>query len=208
MPEKNDTALFPPPPELLVTAGIANDDWDALIVGDGSGSRYGWPGGWAAVLYDRKSGLRKQFYGALSDTTVNVMELSPYIYAMMWYSHGPGQDLLKSRRATAKTGVMYSLPHVHILTDCEVIAKQGNRTWSRDANAPLWRAMEGFTTLGYRISWHFADRDTSAANRLCDALSKAARRAVQAIVLPDPYDDRFGEPRSPDQSATCGSIPN
>jgi ribonuclease HI len=181
---------------LLQTIRLPPDAWDVIIVGDGSGSRYGWPGGWAAVLFDKATGLRKLLYGALSDTTVNVMELSPYIYSMMWYSRGPGKDLQKQLREATQVGIAPRMVQVHIITDCEIIADQGRRIKARDTNRPLWQTMDDFERLGYSFHWYHVERDLLAANRLCDFLSKEMRKATMQIQLPDVYDDQYGLPKA------------
>jgi ribonuclease HI len=182
----------------LGLTGTLHDAWDVIIVGDGSGSRWGYPGGWAAVLFDRRTGLRKTLYGALSDTTVNIAELSPYLYAMQWYVRGPGKDLQKELRQYTGWSA-----RVFIVTDCEIIAKQGNRKAERDANGALWAGMDYFARLNYTIHYKYLGRDQLAANRLCDALSKDMRHLITSIEqrldeteFPDPYDDQFGRPMS------------
>lgn len=185
-----------PPPELLQRLQLGPNDWDVIIVGDGSGSRWGYPGGWAAILFDKRTELRKTLYGALNDTTINICELSPYLYAMQWYVRGPGRDLQKILRDNTQCA---RAVQVHVVTDCEIIAKQGNRRAERDANGALWAGMDYYARLNYQLRYHYFPRDQFAANRLCDALSKDMRHLITSIeqrlddtVLPDAYDDQYG----------------
>lgn len=192
-----------PPAELLQACNIVDGKpWDVIIAGDGSGSRWGYPGGWAAVLFDRRTGLRKTLYGAISDTTINICELSPYLYAMQWYARGPGKDLQRDIRQKEwpRRAVI-----VDILTDCEIIAEQGQRKKAREVNAALWAGLDTFNRLNYFLRWHYMRRETTAANRLCDTLSKDMRYLITSIeqkldvaIIPDPYNDQFGRPRSED----------
>jgi hypothetical protein len=135
-------------------------------------------------------------YGAVSDTTVNLCELSPYLHMMQWYSRGPGKDLRKKINA-----FMPRLVTVHIVTDCEIIAKQGNKKADRNANAAFWAAMDYFPRIGYNLSYHYFPREQFASNRACDSLSKDMRHLISSIeervgivVPPNAYDDSFGQP--------------
>lgn len=192
-----------PPTDLLKILTLGESDWDVIIVGDGSGSRWGYPGGWGAIIFDKRTGLRKTLYGALSDTTINICELSPYLYAMQWYIRGPGQDLQKELRKQ-NNGFLREI-QVHIVTDCEIIADQGNRTKAREANAALWAGFDHFARLSYKLRFHHFRRDLFAANRACDALSKEMRHLITSIErkmevasIPDAYDDQLGRPESDD----------
>lgn len=194
MSEEKQNSPSLPPEAVLRALGITNDEWDVIIVGDGSGSVWGRPGGWAAVLFDKHTGLRKLLCGALNDTTVNICELSPYIYAMQWYARGPGKELQKVRQRGISVPIK-----VYILTDCEIIADQGNHKKDRDANAALWAAMDYFARLNYVIRFKWIPRESLASNRLCDALSKGMRHWITSteqdlatMVFPDPYDDQYG----------------
>jgi ribonuclease HI len=183
--------------QALKLTDSVNPSWDVIIVGDGSGSRWGYPGGWASILFDRRTGLRKTLYGAFSDTTVNICELSPYLYTLQWYVRGPGQDL--QREIRQQDQFRHRLIDVHIVTDCDVIAKQGRREWDRDTNAAFWAGIDSFSRLNYQLHWHWFPRDQFASNRLCDALSKEMRYLITSIEqkldvvrTPDAYDDQYG----------------
>lgn len=172
---------------------IGDAAWDVVLVGDGSGSRYGYAGGWATLLFDGFSGLRKLFYGSISDTTVNVCELSPYVYAMLWYHNGPARLLRNQIKEETNAGIAPRLIQIHIITDCDIIARQGNKEAKADANAPLWKALFAYESLGYQFHWHWIPRETAAANRLCDSVSKSMRIANKELDTPDIYDDSFME---------------
>jgi ribonuclease HI len=178
-------------PQDLLTLAQIPVDWNVIIAGDGSGSRYGYPGGWAAVIFDRESGFRKLLQGCTSDTTVNIMELSPYIYAMLWYTRGPGKALHIKIKAATPVGIAPRLINVHVVTDCKIIADQGNNTVERETNLPLWRTIEAYERLGYKMYWHHVERELLAVNRLCDDLSKEMRRAILQLPVPNIYDDQY-----------------
>jgi hypothetical protein len=44
-------------------------DWDVLIIGDGSGTGWSEPCGWASVLHERYSNMRQLFTGAMNHGT-------------------------------------------------------------------------------------------------------------------------------------------
>ncbi len=181
------------PPQSLTTAlNLAPDAWDVIIVGDGSGSKWGYPGGWAAVVFDKRTGLRKTLYGAVSDTTINICELLPYLHAMQWYVRGPGRE-----QKTLNSDKPFARPtRVHVVTDCAIIANQGNRTMARDVNGAFWAGMDHFSRLNYQITYHWFPRDQFVSNRLCDSLSKDMRHLITSIeerldvvTVPDAYAD-------------------
>lgn len=164
-------------PEVLKQLQIKDDEWDVLIFGDGSGSRYGYAGGWGSVVID-KVNKPKILYGAISDTTVNVCELSPYVYSLLWYSRNAGKALQAHRTNLLNFGI-----NIHLITDCRIIAEQGNKLVVRDTNLPLWLAIDCYERYGYKLKYHWIERDTVEMNNVCDRLSKDLRLFVQNIEL-------------------------
>jgi ribonuclease HI len=168
--------------DVLRTVGIGPTDWDVLLVGDGSGSGWGSACGWAVVLEDRFSGLRKFFNGGVNAGTNYLAELFPYLHAMCWYSVGPG----KMHHAQSKhNGAVHRALRVHIITDAEILVNQGNRNCGRGAGAALWEAMDSFEKRDeYRFFWHWMARDRLGLNILTDHLSRESRLAMNQIKLP------------------------
>jgi hypothetical protein len=182
----------------------ADDPWDVIVVGDGSGSRWGYGGGWATILFDKMANARKTNWGALSDTTINICELSPYIYTMMWYSRGPAVTLREQKRR--KNPYQFPRISIHIVTDCKVIAEQGQGKMSRNANEALWASFDVFERQGFVFTFHFIPRDNFTANRVCDGLSKDMRHLIESIeqrldtqTYPDVYNDQPGLPSSTEE---------
>ena len=106
--------------DLLAHLKIA--EWDALIVGDGSGTGWKMGAGWAAVLIDKYSGARKLFYGAMNTGTVTLGELFPYLHALSWYTGRDGPGRHRRRELQAVNRQM----KIHIVTDSQIIATCGN----------------------------------------------------------------------------------
>jgi ribonuclease HI len=158
-------------------------DWDVLIVGDGSGTSWERGCGWASVLIEHYSNRRKTFNGAMSVGTVNIGEVLPYVQAMSWYSRGPGKARLHDRRTNGVPDGREML-HVHVITDSEVVANQGNNPERRKSNTEWWAALDHIASKGYLIHWHWMARDRLGLNVLTDHLSRASRVAIEAVDLP------------------------
>jgi ribonuclease HI len=152
-------------------------DWDVLLVGDGSGSQWERACGWACVLVEQAILTPKLFYGAASAGTNYTAELEAYLRPMLWYSEGPGKERLKWRASGRTT----PLGQVHILTDCQTLAKQGNGFVRRDRNRPLWAALEKIAEQGYQFHWHWMPREACALNQWADRQSKLMRTTLTRI---------------------------
>lgn len=155
-----------------------NDPWDIIVVGDGSGSRWGYGGGWATILFDKFTGLHKVQWGALSDTTINICELSPYIYSVLWHHRCVANMIRKQKK---QAGQMFPVIETHIITDCEIIAKQGRGEMKRELNSPLWASFIAFERLGFNFHFHWINRDSGLANQVCDMLSKQMRHIIEGV---------------------------
>lgn len=176
-------ASIPTIPALLKKCGIA--DWDALIIGDGSGSGWSLGLGWAAVLIDRYSRAGKLFYGAINVGTVTLAEFLPYLYALNWYGgdDGPGKSRLKQAMTEQRS------LQIHIITDSEITATVGNNPESRKKHYQMWAALDAWRSSGYEITFHFVPRDVTPLNIFVDAVSRQARidltktreRAIEAL---------------------------
>lgn len=154
-----------------LTKALNLQHWDALIIGDGSGSHWDIGAGWAAVLLDRYSRAGKLFYGAANVGTVTLGEFFPYLYAMTWYggNKGPGQLRLKQAQHENRN------LSIHIITDSEIISKAGNNPESRRSYRELWAALDTWRLQGFDITFHHVGRDIIPLNILVDAVSRQAR---------------------------------
>src|SRR5215471_12302353 len=79
----------PPDPDEDVTELVRElvargESWDFLVVGDGSGSNWKRPIGWAARLVERASGQRQTFHGHANRGTVNVAEMMALLWPLLW----------------------------------------------------------------------------------------------------------------------------
>ena len=153
------------------------EEWDAIIIGDGSGSNWQNSCGWAAVTIDRYSGVRKLSYGAAVPGTLVVGELLPYIFALNWYTSkdGPGFLQLKEKRIKGKS------LKVHIVSDSEIIVNCGKFPASRKAHKAIWAAMDSFANQGYSINYHHVKRNVVQLNILVDEVSRQARLDTHSV---------------------------
>lgn len=158
------------PPEALANietlAGeLELSNFDLLLVGDGSGTIYQQPGGWACTAYDRRSRRAWLHTGAVSGATNNFAELLPYVHAL-WYAH---QELLPVGPGPIQ---------VQIVSDSELTVRCGNGCYQRRANACLWAAITWFEQNGYRLRWRHVPRNTNPWNRLADRVAGQVRKAL------------------------------
>jgi len=155
-----------------------------LIVGDGSGSKWDDPCGWAGALIDKTSRGRRWHYGGMNAGSVNFAESMPYAQALCWYDLHVGKALLKQQ------GVL----RVHIVTDSQTIANWGTRAADRNqplsrTNGMIWAGMRYLASLGYAIKYHWARRMTSELNWAADIIAGLCRQEVMQAVTGTSADD-------------------
>ncbi len=149
-------------------------EWDLLLIGDGSGSSWRGPCGWASTLITRWSRDRHVFFGAANMGSVNVAEMMPYLQALTWYHHHAGRVEIKKR----------GLLQVHVITDSRTTVTHGRAAANLGAELPkipqraLWAGMRELGRMGYDLQWHWAQRSTSSLNFLADLIAALARREL------------------------------
>lgn len=151
-------------------------EWDAVIVGDGSGSGWNQGAGWASVVIKRDGRRSPLLLGAYNTGTVNVAELKALLHGLMWLDEeGNGQDLRRQ-----KGGMV----NVHLITDSEITVNQGNgRYAAKGVTRILWGAVRTLERDGYRLHFHWYARDLIQLNMLCDHASRQARLAVEPLTI-------------------------
>jgi ribonuclease HI len=153
------------------------EQWDTLLIGDGSGSGWDLGAGWACVLIDKYSGARKLFCGALNTGTVSLAEIFPYLHAMCWYAakDGPG-----SRRRQEAVSAGRAL-NIHVVTDSQYVAQAGNSAITRKQHKELWAAFDAYRLQGYQMIFHHVPREVINLNVFVDAVSRQARLALAEV---------------------------
>jgi len=148
------------------------EDWDWLLIGDGSGSNWNCQCGWATVSIDRLTLERDVWWGMMNKGTVNFAEMMAYLQPLNWY--------VAEEEKRRKHGKTRRIRQVHIITDSMYCRERGE---SEDLmprrNGALWRVFEDFQRQGIMLHWHWNERDDIELNRYVDALSKAARILVK-----------------------------
>ena len=160
---------------VLDRAGIRQ--WDVLLFGDGSGSQWGMPAGWAGVVVDRQTRGRKLLYMAINECSINLAESMPYWYMINWYDQVIGKQRLKD------VGVL----NIHVITDSQVVATWGTKATQLGEALPrkhlmVWAGVRELCRMGYRYHFHWAPRSTSLLNWSCDLVAGMARRQLQAVA--------------------------
>lgn len=157
--------------QLLGSLGVKT--WDMLLVGDGSGSRWGYECGWASVAVLPDEMKRYLFFGGLNCGTVNIAEMMAYMTPLLWFE---ARERAKSQDGRPPKAVY----HIHILTDSEYVEQRGEGgQLNFKRNQALWAVFEMFNRRGFMLHWHWKPRDTTALNKLSDCLSKLSRNLIK-----------------------------
>jgi hypothetical protein len=150
-------------------------NWDAIMVGDGSGSGWSCGAGWGCVIIDSMTRQRKVLWGAANTGTVYLSEIMPYLHGMLWYTAkgSPGKlrrNLLRSLGRRVQ---------IHIFTDSEAVARCGNNPHSRKDAVALWSALDTFHAHGYDLHFQHIPRSELPLNILTDELSRSSRLSLK-----------------------------
>lgn len=159
---------------LLQQFEIADDAWDVLLLGDGSGSKWGHAVGFGSVMFDRRNGRHRTWHGALNDGTVNLAEIMAYMAPLTFLA----TQALDAKEA----GMRLKVVNVHIFTDSQYCRDTGKKGCSMQGkNNLLWECLKSVNRVGVIPHWHWIRRETSPLNSLVDRLSKASRHAIMSI---------------------------
>ena len=159
------------------------DDWDLLMIGDGSGSNWKYGVGWGVVCVEKDRPKPKVCFGAMEPATVNISELMPYIHGLSWYI-----EELRSRKAPAEIRV------VRILTDSLHTKDKGespDRTRSKK-NSGFWGAFAALERQGLVVHWHHFRRNELRLNVFADKVSKLSRLALKDAKVISQTEEMFG----------------
>lgn len=170
-----DPLALAPLQTVLDQLGVSKNDWDVVIIGDGSGSTWDAACGWASVLIDKKSKHRHVFYGGMSCGTVSFSELFPYLHALLWYDDALKNWLSASKKAPLK---------VHIITDSKHTSDAGNGTIKTKTDTEVWASFDALIAKGYQLTWHWMGRNGTELNILADQMSKLCRTTISDVTFP------------------------
>ena len=160
--------------KLLTQFKVADGSWDVLILGDGSGSKWGHAVGFASVMFDRRTRVFRRFYGGLNDGTVNLAEIMAYMAPLTF---------LSTQALDAKeSGMRFKAVSVQIFTDSQYCRDVGTKGCTMQGkNGLLWECLKSVHRVGVVPHWHWIRRETSPFNSLVDRLSKLSRHAIMNV---------------------------
>lgn len=154
---------------------MPRDQWDLVLIGDGSGTKDISPCGWACVMLQRYPAFRRMFFGYDNTGGIMYAELHPYGQALHWHWVTLGAGMLKTRIQADPSARI----NVHIICDNRVVVEQGNSPDVRRNDLAIeWAKIEELQAVGYRLTWHWRPRNNVALNRLCDALASFATKVA------------------------------
>ena len=159
---------------LLAHLNIRNDQWDALIIGDGSGTTWQKELGWASVLIERDTFDRKLFHGGMSNGTNNMAEMLAVLHPLLYLN-------------VNKAGVRAGGYRVHIASDSEYVVRgirEMSPVWADGlkVNRELWLAMHSTRRKGLLLYSHHIPRNVIALNELSHNLANDCRRSQIAVA--------------------------
>lgn len=148
-------------------------NWDAIIVGDGSGTTWEKQMGWGSVLIMKTAQDRIPFYGGMSHGTNNMAEILAVLHPLMY---------LTQHIRAKKSGF-----HVHILSDSSYVVRGLEITNPATAselksNRELWMAIHFAIRQGLIIHPHHVHRDTIELNKLGHDLANIARKQQHDVL--------------------------
>ncbi len=173
--------------ELLQEFGLGDQDWDYVLIGDGSGFARNKESAYATFLIERETGRVEPCYGAFSHASINAAELLAYLVPLSWLN-----GYYRERKQAQG-----SLWRVHIFTDSEFTANVGNDRISSGPLAEYWAMVNIIRRRGLTLHWHWIPRDTYAWSQMADFLAGQVRkRNLKQDILPllAPYRPQISDP--------------
>lgn len=152
--------------KLIRNLSLAN--FDAFLVGDGSGTTIDTPYAWACFYLDMHSQFNKIFFGCGSTGTNNFAELAPYIN-VLYYDYYKRKKDVKGRK-------------IEIVTDSEITARCGNKEYSRNCNEILWANLDWLKGQGYEIHWNHIPRNSNPFSLACDQIAGETRKKMLTVA--------------------------
>ena len=155
------------------------EDWDILLIGDGSGSTYQAGIGWAGIMLDRASGRFITIAGAQTNGTVTIAEIYPYWQLLRYHRY---QMHKKSRDKPYK---------VFAFCDNKGVVSCANDEEDPSTNLDYWVAFKLIKTPFYQTQFTHLPRDSNYLHNLVDQISVSAREYIQNLnseMIPDVYE--------------------
>jgi len=181
-----------PRDSLLQAIGVGPDNWDLLLVGDGSGNAWVKASGWCCIVMDRNVHPELETpdmvtIGAQSaGCSINVAEVLPYWFALHRHWNAGGKSAADKHW------------RVHIATDSEYAAKVigGTQPMGGMDVAVLRGLFQPLAARGYALHWHHLPRETNPIHQYADRVAAAARESMYCFSedMPELAVHLAGEP--------------
>lgn len=150
-----------------LSSALKLEEYDALLIGDGSGTVAATPSAWSCWRYLKASKKLELHHGASTFGTNQFAELMPYL-GVLWLDHY--EKHARPRR-------------IQIVSDSEVTVKCGNKDYGKSANLILWNMLDFLSDEGYLIKWKHVNRNTNDFNAACDRYAGNLRRQIKEFGL-------------------------
>lgn len=172
---------FEPISELLERFNI--DQWDVLMIGDGSGSRWGKPCGWGCAVIDRLTGESGIVSGAVSTGTNNVAELMAYVFPLM--------ELAEIERKRHAAGEEFRTRNIHIISDSDYVVGVARKVKKTGTHAMLWSAIEAVKRFGFILTWHHTKRSCVDLNVYTDHIARQSMHLIKDNPVRRRTDEKY-----------------
>ena len=153
--------------DILASLNKKPDNYDAIILCDGSGTIYEKSSGWAAYLFlTTTPSVLKIMKGGMNCGTNNLAEMMP-IFQSLWY--------LRNLNSNQKYRIL-------VLSDSEWMIKCGNGEYAINtdgANQMIWSAIKSIENYWfYKIEWFHVSRNSTKYHKLCHDTANSIRKSI------------------------------
>lgn len=143
------------------------DNYDLVLVADGSGTTSWKPCGWAVAIYRPVDNVGLWASGGNTGATNNYAELEPFLYGL-WRA-GRDWECKKWKR-------------ILCITDSQITAMGGNGIWARAANEPLWAQLKWYEEQGIKFEWLWVRRNSNPLNKWADETAGKMRLSIVGLM--------------------------
>lgn len=158
-------------PRLLRLLRIERCDY--VVVGDGSGTTWDQPCGFAAVMIENGTFQAEVYDGAFHRGTNVVSEMMALLYPLIHLA-------ARTDRRRQPDGSTI----IHLVTDCEHVKLAGSGKIGRGKkNRMLWSLFDYFQRCGFVLHWHWIPRDTVPIQKVTHYAANAVRKMMIATAV-------------------------
>ena len=146
-------------PETFKKLPFNLDDYDYVVVGDGSGSTIETSATFGCFCLDVARESIIEIEGYVSKGTVNQSEIAPILSLL---------NYLESSKIAPPLKIL-------VISDSEVTVNCGNKKWQINHNKVLWGCIEYYRLIGFSIDFKWLPRNSNDLMKLADKRSKEIR---------------------------------